>query len=130
MKFLRKKRFWIAIIILLIFSIIFDLIILNTWAVYSIASGKWDNRLLIGGGLLIVSDVISSIFRSWKIKSKGYTRLGFFLLIISAIIIHGFWNGIVFMSLVLILSRLCRLIVWIGRKGVNKIRRRGLLEEI
>ncbi len=130
MKLLRKKRFWIAIILLLIFSITFDLVVLNVWAVRSITSGVWDIRLVIAGALLVISDGIGYVHTSWKTRITPYTRLMFFVLIVMAVSIHGFSNGLVYMSLILILSRLIRILVWVVKKVIRKFRRRGLLEEI
>lgn len=126
----KKRWFWISVVILLIFSIIFDLVILNLWAIHTISSGKWDVRLLLVAGGLIISDAGGSIYKKWNLLISPYTRLIFFLLIISAIIIHGFWNGIVFMSLVLLLSRLIRLFIWVIKKLIVRYKRRSLLEEL
>jgi hypothetical protein len=130
MNIIRKRWFWISVVVLLVFSIIFDLVILNLWAINSISSGTWDIRLLLVAGALILSDGVGSISKKWKLQSSGYTRLIFFILIIYAISIHGFWNGLVFMSLILILSRLIRLFIWVIRKLIEKYKRRGLLKEI
>jgi hypothetical protein len=130
MKIFKKRWFWISVAILLIFSIIFDLVILNLWAINSISSGMWDIRLLLVAGALIFSDGVGSIFEKWKLQSSGYTRLIFFVLVIYAVSIHGFWSGLVFMSLVLILSRLVRLFIWVIKKLIEKYKKRGLLKEI
>ena len=130
MSIFRKKWFWISVVVILIFSIIFDLVVLNLWAIHSISSGEWDIRLLLVAGALIISDGVGSVFKKWKVQSSGYTRLIFFVLIIYAMSIHGFWDGLIFMSLILILSRLIRLFIWVIKKLIEKYKRRGLLEEI
>ena len=127
---IRKKRFWISIFIIILISIIFDLIVLNWWAVHSLTSGKWDMRLVLGTLLLLSSDFFSRISKKWKTQTAASSRFVFFLLVISAIIIHGFLSGLVFMSMIFILSRFIMLLVWIAKKVIEKYKKRGLLEEI
>ena len=130
MDFMRKKWFWLGMIVVLVVSLIFDFVVLNIWAIHSIITGSWDIHFTAVGIGLIISDTIGSLSKKWKIAISPFTRLIFFVLIILAISADGFWMGILLMSTILILSRLVRIIIWFMKRMIRKFRRRGLLEEI
>ncbi len=127
----KNKWFWIAVLVIFIGYIIFDLIFLNIWAIKQISTGVWDYRLVLMGAVILILDITLrqiKIFHQSELKQlPGILTL---LTLIWAFILHGFFKALIFLSVLFILNRLLRIIVWALRKIANKIRYRNTLKPL
>jgi hypothetical protein len=112
----RSKWFWLGLILFIICAILFELVVVNVWAVRRIATGQWDVRLLIIGLFIILLDLIIFLKKNWNSKTKKYRKPLFLLLLIWSMIIYGFWKGLLFIGLITIASRFLRVIFFVLKR--------------
>lgn len=112
----RSKWFWIGLGIFVVCAILFDLIVVNYWAVRKVITGNWDPRLLIFGAFILMLDLIPHLSKDHGKTTKKYRRLLFILLMIWSVTINGFWRGLLFAALITVVSRIIGGLVFFFRK--------------
>ena len=116
--FLRKKWFWVSVILLFIFSIIFDLAVATGVLVTSLGSGRWSNELLGLGFLYAIAVTYQPYLENperGQVKLLG--RIVLLLVAYFAFSGYGFWQGFYFLATVFIFARFVR---WLSRIFLKK----------
>lgn len=109
---IRRKEFWIAIVLLIIAGLLFDFVFLSFWSIREIFFTRRD-PLLFG---LILADIIIDVYEKRAsfankrfLKSLG--RVLFIFILIWGFIDYGFFQTLYLATGVFIISRLSRFLI-------------------
>src|SRR5438105_3165330 len=103
----KKKWFWILIILLFIFAIVFDFSVAIIWVVKTLIFTPWNSPMFWIG---ISAAVLGAVTARRKIfenqAAKDISKLLFFIALVLAIRDYGFWRGLVFIIGIMFLGRI------------------------
>ena len=106
---IKKPRFWIGVILLLLFSFVFDISVALIVTGKSIVSGQWNIYLLSLGFFYAVFNFYTNRYggqyRSDFIKLR---RLVWIIMAVWAFVLYRFWIGLYFIATITFLTRILR----------------------
>jgi hypothetical protein len=110
----KKKWFWMVIILLFVFAIIFDLFVAIIWVVKTLIFTPWNGPMFWIGIAAAVLGALTAKRKIFENKTiQDITKLLFFIALVLAFRDYGFWRGLVFIFGIIFLNRILK---WITPK--------------
>ncbi len=111
-KLLKSRMFWRYFLLFLLCSIVFDFFTAYVLAWKGITSGKWSTALLIFAGITVLLRVMGNLLKKpQNVWFKKWGRVGFFGTIVWTFYQYGFFQGMTFIALLILVTRLLQFLL-------------------